>query len=170
MEIIWKAIPGYEGKYEVSNNGEIKSLAYGKERLLKPSINRGYKQVVLHKNGGKTKWVHQLVAITFLGYTPDGHNTVINHIDNNPSNNNVNNLEITSQRNNSMIHKTDAGVFWYKDRQKYVAQITIFYKHIHLGYFDTKEEGLDIYRKAVENIHLYNGDNKEFRNQLKQCH
>lgn len=69
---VWKDIKGYENKYQVSNLGNIKSLNYnntGKEKLLKPKINRyGYNEVKLSKNN-KTKifLVATLVVHAFLG-------------------------------------------------------------------------------------------------------
>ena len=72
---IWKDIEGFENKYQVSTEGNVKSLNYnntGKERLLKPKINRyGYREVKLSKNN-KTKnyLVATLVGKAFLGYCP----------------------------------------------------------------------------------------------------
>ena len=93
---IWKDIPGYEGLYQVSNTGQIRSLNYrrtGKKQILKQYINNtGYKQVALRKNN-KVKWylVHRLVAQAFI---PNPHNyPIINHKDENPANNAVWNLE-----------------------------------------------------------------------------
>ena len=95
-EIKWKDIPGYEGKYQVSNTGEVKSLNYrgsGKTKLLRQSTDKnGYKRVGLFKNGKEKKYrVHRLVAIVFLPNPNDL--SQVNHKDENPSNNNVNNLE-----------------------------------------------------------------------------
>ena len=105
MEEIWKDIINYEGKYEVSNLGRVRSLSYngtGEIKLLKPGTNkRGYKRVGLCKNG-KTKhyYVHRLVAITFIPNPDDL--SIVNHKDENPANNNVNNLEwCTSEYNNN---------------------------------------------------------------------
>lgn len=91
---IWKDIPEFEGKYQVSNLGNVLSLNYnntGKPKLLKPKINRyGYNEVKLSKNN-KTKnfLVATLVAQAFLKTrSPDKE---VMHIDNN-SNDNVNNL------------------------------------------------------------------------------
>jgi len=72
---VWKDIEGFENKYQVSTAGNVKSLNYnntGKERLLKPKINRyGYREVKLSKNN-KTKnyLVATLVGRAFLGYCP----------------------------------------------------------------------------------------------------
>lgn len=95
MDEIWKDISGYEGLYQVSNLGNIKSFNYGghgKIKLLKLENFKGYKRVVLSKNG-KTKryFVHRLVAMTFIPNPDDL--PIVNHKDENKTNNNVNNLE-----------------------------------------------------------------------------
>ena len=109
---IWKDIEGYEGLYQVSNFGNVKSLArivhskkrsdYKiKEKILKQSdTTTGYKKVELHKDNEKRKSfkVHRLVAQAFI---PNPENKrEVNHIDGNKHNNNVNNLEwVTSSEN-----------------------------------------------------------------------
>lgn len=96
MDEIWKDISGYEGLYQVSNLGRVRSLNYnhtGEIKLLKQgTYKKGHKCVSLFKNKkGKTYSVHRLVAIAFI---PNPNNLpIINHKDEDPSNNNVNNLE-----------------------------------------------------------------------------
>lgn len=94
MEIeVWKDIPNYEGLYQISNLGNVKSLKYGKERLLKPVKDGSrYLQVKFYKNGNKKIYlVHRLVALAFL---PNPDNLpCINHKDENSLNNMVENLE-----------------------------------------------------------------------------
>ena len=90
---IWCPIKGFEGLYEVSNLGRVKSIGYGKERILKLSIDKdGYLIVGLCKNGEQKKCkVHRIVAQTFI---PNPQNLPqVNHIDENQSNNKVENLE-----------------------------------------------------------------------------
>lgn len=101
----WKDIEGYEGKYQVSNEGRVKSLNYhqqGIEQVLRLSTSdRGYKRVALQKDGKcKLELVHRLVAKAFI---PNPNNyPIINHKDENTSNNFVDNLEwCTSQYNNT---------------------------------------------------------------------
>ena len=161
---IWKDIPGYIGLYQVSNWGQVKSLKYGKERILKPSNGKNkYLLVNLCKDKKiKAFTIHKLMAITFLGHTPDGNVTVVNHIDNNPLNNNLDNLELVTHRYNSSCHKVNLGIYWNKPINKWVTHIKID-KIIHLGVFIDKQDALDMYQKALNNQHLYNGDNKAFR-------
>ena len=113
MQIEWKPIIGFEGLYEVSNTGEVKSLERiivnnggwqkRKERILKQRIARqqGHCIVVLSKDG-KTypKLVHRLVAIAFLP-NPDN-KPVVDHIDTNPQNNNVENLRWATVQENAL--------------------------------------------------------------------
>ena len=88
----WKPVVGYEGLYEVSNWGRVKSLKFGKERILKQSIRHGYYIVCLSKNGiVKSYYVHRLVAEVFLP-NPNNYKEV-NHKDENKTNNVVTNLE-----------------------------------------------------------------------------
>jgi hypothetical protein len=165
MKEIWKDIPGYVGHYQVSNFGKVKSIKFGKERLLKPDTDKdGYYRVALYIDSKMKKYsVHQLVAITFLGHEPNGYKIVVNHIDNNPLNNYFDNLELVSTRYNTSCHKTNAGVYWNKKDNKWRGQIEINKLRIYLGSFTNKQDALDMYQKAVANIHLYNGDNKAFR-------
>lgn len=89
---IFKDIQGYEG-YQISNLGNVKSLKFGKERILKPAKNhKGYLYVVLSKQGkGKSYLIHRLVTKAFI---PNPQNLPqVNHKDENKNNNIVDNLE-----------------------------------------------------------------------------
>lgn len=109
MNEIWKDIEGYSGLYQISNLGRVKSLGRrGKgcsleDRILKHNINRnGYHLINLKDVNHIAKWysVHRLVVIHFI---PNPDNLpIINHRDEDPSNNCVDNLEwCTTQYNNS---------------------------------------------------------------------
>ena len=92
MKEIWKDIKGFEGLYQVSNLGQVRSLNYknqGGVQILKQSkAPHGYKRITLKK---KSFLVHRLVAIAFIPQ-PEGC-TLINHKDENKINNCVSNLE-----------------------------------------------------------------------------
>ena len=96
---IWKNIEGYEGEYQVSNTGKVRSLK--NNLILKQQCDRyGYFNVRLYKKTkGKTIRVHRLVAKAFIPNTSNLN--VVNHIDENPQNNNVENLEWCTQKYNA---------------------------------------------------------------------
>ena len=102
---IWKDIQGYEGLYQVSNTGRVRSLNYkrtGKTKILKQNTTkRGYKRVTLCKKGEKPYpyYVHRLVAQAFI-QNPNNLPQV-NHKDEDKQNNTVWNLEYCTQKYNN---------------------------------------------------------------------
>ena len=104
MEEIWKDIKGLEGLYQISNMGNVKSLRSWrnqKDFIMKPQPNSsGYLRVDLKANGKiQRKFVHRLVAEAFIEKPSDC--DVVNHLDCNPQNNMVSNLEWTTFKGNS---------------------------------------------------------------------
>lgn len=107
----WKDISGFEGIYQVSDKGRVRSLdrkdnignTHKGKILVSQKRPNGYLCVHLSKNG-KSKWlsVHRLVAEAFIEKTDEAHN-IVNHIDNDPSNNNASNLEWTSYKGNMQL-------------------------------------------------------------------
>ena len=159
FEEIFKAIEGYEGMYEISNYGRVKSLKNNKEHILKPSLDlNGYVIICLSNEGvKKTKTIHQLVAIAFLNHIPDGMKLIVNHKDFNRQNNHVDNLEIILQRENAnrkhlKSSSNFVGVSWYKGGNKWHAYITINRKRKHLGYFVNEIDAHNAYQNALNNI------------------
>ena len=105
MNEIWKAVKGYEGLYEVSNLGRVKSLPRNGtvlcKKILKYSLDKcGYRQVILSKNNvRKSAKIHRLVAEAFL--QNENNFPSINHKDENKQNNDVSNLEWCSHSYNN---------------------------------------------------------------------
>lgn len=113
MEEVWKDIPGYEGLYQVSNYGNVRSLNYNKQignvKELKQKLrSNGYLEVHLSKDSKRKYFlVHRLVAEAFLEnpyLLPQ-----VNHIDGNKSNNYVSNLEYVTNSENQK-HAYDTGL------------------------------------------------------------
>lgn len=106
---IWKDITGYEGLYQVSNLGNVKSLPrkmwngvgyfISKEKILKPNLTTsGYYSVQFMKDNIKKPFsIHRLVATHFL---QEMYGYEVNHIDRNKHNNHVSNLEFISHSDN----------------------------------------------------------------------
>ena len=99
----WRDVIGYDGHYQVSNLGRVKSFKHGVEKILKPHRGKGgYCRVSLYQNGKLKKiLVHVLVARAFL---PNPNNLpIVHHIDNNPSNNRVENLQWVTHKENQIF-------------------------------------------------------------------
>ena len=167
IQEIWKDIPNYEGYYQVSNLGNVKSLARFnnlgkrvKERVLKNLVNttNGYLVVNLSKIGlVKTKQIHQLVAEAFLNHSQKGHKLVVNHKNFNRQDNRLENLEIVTQRENTnKKHKKSKskyiGVTWHKRVNKWTAQILYKRKNIHLGCFNNEIDAHNAYQNKLKEI------------------
>lgn len=180
---IWKPVKGYEGLYEVSNLGRVRSLdrtitkagRYGmmdvvrKGKLLKPQLGKsGYLCIILCKLGkSKMIFVHRLVATSFIGDIDEEHE--VNHIDYNRTNNKLENLEIVTHAENmhhSAInfckpHKSkrnELRCIWLyngKKGMKYIVGIRHKRIRTYIGRFSTLEEAIKARDKAYEEIGYY---------------
>jgi hypothetical protein len=104
MQEVWKPVPGYKGRYEVSDQGRVRSLdrvvecggpvkgrylSFRKGRVLRPGpSNFGHMSVVLGRNN--TQFVHKLVLLAFIGPAPNKHEC--RHLNGNPADNRLENL------------------------------------------------------------------------------
>ncbi len=134
MPEIWKPIPGFEDRYEVSNQGRVRSIdrrvrlvAHGKEttrlargRLLRPGLCRsGHLSVALGK--GNSRLVHQLVLEAFVGPRPARQEVL--HLNHNPKDNQLSNLRYGTrsenirmdyEAGNRSVHPNFIGARWRK--------------------------------------------------------
>ncbi len=150
MSEIWKdvVLKGYNGMYQVSNIGRVRSLDKEvfcrggktrviKGRLLKPQLSLKYNYIVLsNKQVHKNMYIHRLVAMAFLNPSFDSSKCVVDHIDNNPLNNKLSNLQLITQRENTSKNPKSksskyTGVRRY--RNKWRAEININGKSVYLG-------------------------------------
>ena len=156
---VFKDIPNYEGLYQVSNLGNVKSLVKG--IILKPYKSKKYYSVSLSLNGVyKTKNIHQLVAYAFLSYSNKPFGYVVDHIDNNPYNNRLENLQVISQRENlskDRVSKSGyTGVHWNNTAKKWSSRINVNGKKKFLGYFNESKEASKVYQRELSLINKRN--------------
>ncbi len=167
----WRDIKGYEGFYQVSNFGNIKSLAreikrrnqgsvYKVETYKKATIcpKTGYRKLFLSKNGvNKCFSVHSLVANQFLDKV--NIKDVVDHISGDKLNNRADNLRFVSQSKNlSNVNKKIIngkatsrykGVSFSKEKNKYYARIYVNSVKKWLGYFSDELQAANAYNNAA---------------------
>lgn len=165
MQEIFKDVPGYEGIYQVSNLGRVKSLERidsnnhpVKERILKASDRgHGYLSVSLANGGIKYKRVHQLVAMAFLNHIPNGYMLVCDHINNIKNDNRLSNIRIITNRENTNLKHIKSssqftGVSWEKKNHKWRARIQINGKDKNLGMFTNEIEASEAYQNKLATL------------------
>lgn len=167
---IFKDIPGYEGYYQVSNLGRVKSLertlwngkVFHKHKgiFLKQLLSSNkYMCVNLYKFGKvKRISVHVLVSIAFLNHKQNGFNgLIVDHINNIKTDNKVENLQLITPRENlskDRVKKygTLTGAFYDKSRGTWRSDIRINGKLKYLGIFKTELEASKAYQKELKKI------------------
>lgn len=173
----WEDIKGYEGYYQVSNKGNVRSLdrtlnqrfKHGryedrriKGKLLATTDNgHGYLIACLNKNGKrKNHYTHRLVAEHFIGEIPEGY--VINHKDYDKYNNTADNLEIVTQKENIIhsIPNMEGPNRRFKDyKKRYIRyrsnryEVTV--KKEYIGTYRTLQEAIDARDLAIESFDYY---------------
>jgi len=157
----YRPVKGYEGIYEVSNYGNVKSLqrkGCKSDRILKTKIScKRYLTVNLSKNGLQEQIpIHKLIAINFLNHTPNGFTIVVDHIDNNSRNNRLDNLQLITHRENSSKDRKGTskytGVSWHKKSNKWRAMIKVNGKKKHLGSFINELQAANYYQYELKRI------------------
>ena len=159
---VWKDIPEYEGLYQVSNLGNVKSLNYrqtGKTKVLMKHINNKNRYTLnLYKEGKRysNRNISVLMAIAFLNHKPSGNNLVVDHINNISTNDKLYNLQVITHRLNVTKDKKGTskypGVFWDKNCNKWKSYIKIKNKNIYLGSYKNELEASQVYKKELKKI------------------
>lgn len=157
----WKPIKGYEGLYEISNFGRVKSSS----GIIKKTSHttRGYENISLNKMGDQKSIMVHLLVWDYFGDRPrDGRKLQVDHIDNNKSNNHINNLQLLTPRENSAKRIVQLGRkqnlplgVCTSSKNRFRAKIKIGQTNIYLGQFKTPEDASEAYKKALENIKKY---------------
>lgn len=153
----WKDISGYDGLYQVSDLGRVRSFWHKKTIIMRQRFfggrNKCYLSLSLKNKEGKTKihTVHKLVADTFLGKS---HGMVTDHINNIKTDNRLSNIRRITNRLNSSKDKKNktcpyTGVVLYP-WGTYKAQIRIRGKKRHIGCYKNGEDAAKAYQQVVD--------------------
>lgn len=162
----WRPVVGFEGYYDVSNLGRVKSVErmigskWGdktkvqRERILKPGISNGYYKLTLCKEGKfYYRYVHRVVLESFDKLS----DLVVDHIDENKLNNRLENLRYVTDRENNIHYvskrksKTSSkyiGVNYSPSHGKWRSAINVRAKRFHVGYFDNEHDAHLAYEAA----------------------
>ena len=159
---VWKDIPEFEGLYQVSNLGNVRSLNYKRTGIVKKltcSVDKNDRRTVklYNFNTRKTYNVTVLIAITFLNHKPNGHRIVVDHINNDSLNDNLYNLQLITHRENLSKDKKGftskyTGVSWVKSNGKWTSNIRINGRVKHLGTFINELEAAKAYQNELNKI------------------
>lgn len=181
-EEIWEDIVGYETKYQVSNFGRVRSLDRyplfkdGRKRLLKGQVlkpvkdhnGRLYVKLSNNENVRKNKTISRMVATAFLG-RPEDALLEVNHIDGNPLNNHIENLEWTTRQEN-MKHAFDNNLFRTGEDSPHnkvlISDVEDIFK-LKFVELKTNEEIATIYHVTRQTIdRIINGKSWQFKKDL----
>lgn len=141
MEETWMPIPNYED-YELSNLGRIRR---GNLIFKLHTSTTGYLKIGLWKNGKlKNKFIHKLLVEMFMGITIDNRFTVIDHKDNNKLNNSLSNLQVITNRHNSIKDKNPKSGHSciYRNSGSWLVRLRINGKKTSLGTFKNIEDAI----------------------------
>ena len=160
----WRAIPGYEGLYEASDIGRVRSLKYGKIRYVVISYDHnGYKRCTLIKQDGSVKMfkINRLVYMTFKGNIEDG--MQIDHINSIRDDNRISNLRPFSARDNTIasydrrrnegtISSKYRGVTYDRRSKKWMVQLLVDGINRHIGSFECEQVARCVAELASEGV------------------
>lgn len=158
----WKEVTGYNGRYLVSDLGNVISLFKGKRRELTKTLNhKGYYRVALSMNGKMRRiFIHRLVVQEFLNhYTYNSMELVIDHINEVKTDNRLENLRLITNRENcsrSKKNKTSkyTGVYYSKTHNKWVAQIRVKGNGKYIGIFNNEIDAANAYKNKLNELQI----------------
>ncbi len=180
----WRDIPNYEGYYQASNLGRVRSLdrtvttKHGVERfykgkIIEGNIQKGYRRTTLRGDSICGKFMFsQIIAMTFLGHKPNGHTLVVDHVNGDTSDDRVENLRIVTNRANSTtcfrsneesFSSGHIGVSWREKVSKWRTQIQHNGANVHLGCYDTELEASNAYQSALSKINDGSFNHSDYR-------
>jgi len=160
MQEEWREIAGYEGLYEVSDAGRVKSFKRSTPKILKPNINpSGYPKVTFWKKGKESKkYVHRLVAGAFLlDFTKD---LLVDHRNGDKLINNLSNLRMVNPSGNHLGFRRNGkgsssqfrGVSWNENARKWLVRANLHGKDYYIGIFQNEDEAAKAWNKKATEL------------------
>jgi hypothetical protein len=161
----WKDIPDYEGLYQVSDLGRVKSLekprkkstnnpnSFVRERIMKGSLGKRYLNTALYKNGfSKSFLIHHLLSITFMNFKPNMGEIIVDHVNNDPTDNRLSNLQLITRRHNTIkdIKSKSEAVGLYERNGFFSVTIRVNGISCGLGNFRDKNEAIKKHKEAFD--------------------
>lgn len=164
----FRDIPEYNGNYQISDLGRVKSFKSKTPKILVNKLDRkGYQFVCLCGKNKKYLRVGQLVCMAFLGHKPDGtQKYVVDHKNRIRNDDRLLNLQVITQRENIYKDKTNKNGFIGLDKNtagRFSCKLRINGKVTHLGTYDTAEEAHEVYLNKAKEVH-----NEKYNNIHKQ--
>lgn len=163
----WEDIPDYEGLYQVSDLGRVKSLekprkkstnnpnSFVRLRIMKASLGKRYLNTALYKDGvSKSFLVHHLLSIAFLNFRPNMGQTIVDHINNIPNDNRLCNLQLITRRHNNVkdVKSKSEAVGLYERNGFFNVTISLNRIACALGSFKDKKEAIEKHKEAFDLI------------------
>lgn len=175
----WRVIPGYGGRYWVSNFGEIYTTSYGNPRPKRLCVTKtGYIHVDLQKHNVRKKLsVHRIIYSLFAGKV--GSKIDIHHIDGNRKNNSIHNLEAIEHGEHNRIHSLAMksfttsrllGVYWSSKRKMWVSRISRKGKSTQLCESHDEQYASFVHELAYEHVNLPTDKFKEKVLEIRKQH
>jgi hypothetical protein len=161
----WKDIPDYEGLYQVSDLGRVKSLekprkkstnnpnSFVRLRIMKASLGKRYLNTALYKDGSsKSFLIHHLLSIAFLNFKPNMGDIIVDHINNIPTDNRLFNLQLITRRHNTVkdVKSKSEAVGLYERNGFFNVTIRINGFSCSLGSFKDKNEAIKKHTEAFD--------------------